>query len=46
MVPGICSLLDRNFTAEEWNAYIGVDIPYEETCGQAPSIGIKRNDEQ
>lgn len=46
MVPGICGMLDRNFTTEEWNAYIGTDIPYEETCGEAPSIGIKRSDEQ
>jgi WD40 repeat protein len=46
MIEGICGMLDRNFTEEEWNAYIGTDIPYEETCGEAPSIGIKRSDEQ
>ena len=46
MVPGICGMLNRNFTTEEWNAYIGTDIPYEETCSEAPSIGIKRSDEQ
>jgi WD40 repeat protein len=46
MVEGICGRLDRNFTTAEWNAYIGTDIPYEDTCGEAPTIGIKRSDEQ
>jgi WD40 repeat protein len=46
MVGDICSKLDRNFTTPEWNAYVGTDIPYEDTCGEAPSIGIRRSDDQ
>jgi WD40 repeat protein len=29
---GICGMLHRNFTREEWENYIGADIPYFETC--------------
>jgi WD40 repeat protein len=29
---GICGLLNRNFRKEEWENYIGTDIPYLETC--------------
>jgi len=28
----MCSLIDRNLTIEEWNSFIGSDIPYETTC--------------
>jgi len=28
----ICSLLNRNMTKEEWNEFVGSDIPYEKTC--------------
>ncbi|KPK86791.1 MAG: hypothetical protein AMS27_04245 [Bacteroides sp. SM23_62_1] len=38
----ICPRLDRNMTDEEWNTFVGADIPYEETCGQKVSIGIKQ----
>ncbi len=30
----ICSLLSRNMTIEEWNEFVGADIPYEKTCSQ------------
>jgi len=45
MTGEICSMLDRNFTMEEWNAYVGSDIPYENTCGDTPAIGIRRKEE-
>jgi WD40 repeat protein len=28
----ICSLITRNMTQEEWNQYVGKDIPLEKTC--------------
>ncbi|MEP5610712.1 MAG: hypothetical protein ABJP45_00610, partial [Cyclobacteriaceae bacterium] len=28
----ICSLLSRNMTREEWNEFVGSDIPFEKTC--------------
>ncbi|MEP1096878.1 MAG: hypothetical protein ABJG78_17300 [Cyclobacteriaceae bacterium] len=28
----ICLLLNRNMTKEEWNEFVGSDIPYRETC--------------
>lgn len=44
MVEDICNELDRNFTEEEWNTYIGTDIPYEKTCKAKPAIiGVKRS---
>ena len=44
MVEDICTSLDRNFTEEEWNTYIGTDIPYEQTCKAKPAIiGVKRS---
>jgi WD40 repeat protein len=30
----ICSLLSRNMTKDEWNEFVGTDIPYEKTCSQ------------
>ena len=32
LVKDICSLVTRNMTQDEWNAYVGRDIPYELTC--------------
>ena len=46
MIEGICSMLDRNFTTVEWNAYIGTDIPFEDTCAESPSIGIRKSEEK
>lgn len=44
MVKDICTKLDRNFTEEEWNTFIGTDIPYEQTCKAKPAIiGVKRS---
>lgn len=34
LVMDICSLLTRNMTLEEWNIYVGRDIPYEVTCSE------------
>ncbi len=46
MVQDICTSIDRNFTEEEWNTYIGTDIPYEQTCKAKPAIiGVKRPDD-
>jgi WD40 repeat protein len=32
----ICGILQRDMTPDEWNNYIGTDIPYEKTCGKNP----------
>jgi len=32
MTGTVCSRVTRNLTPEEWEAYVGVDIPYEKTC--------------
>ncbi len=43
MVEDICNDIDRNFTEEEWDTYIGADIPYEQTCKAKPAIiGVKK----
>jgi WD40 repeat protein len=34
IAEGLCGVLSRNFTSDEWLRYVGSDIPYEETCGQ------------
>jgi len=37
----ICSNISRNLTPEEWEAYVGEDIPYEKTCdGHGPKIKV------
>jgi len=41
MVDDICGMLDRNLSTVEWNAYVGEDVEYRETCGESPSIGVK-----
>ncbi|MEO9870756.1 WD40 repeat domain-containing protein [Ekhidna sp.] len=28
----ICELVDRSLTQEEWNEFVGINIPYEGTC--------------
>jgi len=30
----ICNLVTRDMNNEEWNTYVGDDIPYEETCNK------------
>jgi len=35
MVRDICSLVTRNMTKEEWNLYVGRDIPFEKTCADS-----------
>lgn len=27
-----CAYLNRNMTVEEWNEFVGVEIPYQKTC--------------
>lgn len=39
-VRDICKQVSRNMTNEEWNAYVGKDIPFEKTC-EAKSYNIK-----
>jgi len=43
LVRDICDMVERNFTQEEWETYIGTTIDYEETCGRATSIGVREN---
>ncbi|MCB8994591.1 MAG: hypothetical protein H6538_03175 [Bacteroidales bacterium] len=42
----ICPNLTRNFTGDEWKAYVGADIPFEETCTKSKQyeIGIKKDE--
>lgn len=40
LVNDICSLVSRNMTQEEWNIYVGKDIPIEKTC-QTNNFNIK-----
>ncbi|MGD0754291.1 MAG: WD40 repeat domain-containing protein [Bacteroidales bacterium] len=32
LVHDICNMISRNMTQEEWNVYVGKDIPLEKTC--------------
>jgi hypothetical protein len=34
LLDNFCGLLERNFTREEWDAYVGSDIDYVTTCPQ------------
>jgi WD40 repeat protein len=34
MVNDICTLVARNMTLDEWNAYVARDIPFEPTCAE------------
>ncbi len=40
LVRDICNLVSRNMTLEEWNTYVGKDIPLEKTCPDK-SLNIK-----
>ena len=33
LIKEICSRINRDMTIEEWNENVGMDIPYEKTCG-------------
>jgi len=37
MIDDVCTGLGRNLTPEEWEKYIGADIPYERTCSNLPA---------
>jgi WD40 repeat protein len=32
LVHDICNMVSRNMTQDEWNIYVGKDIPLEKTC--------------
>jgi len=32
LIDEFCTMINRNFTAAEWEVYVGPDIPYVETC--------------
>lgn len=34
MADQICGLISRNMTQQEWNTYVGYDIPYQKTCSE------------
>jgi WD40 repeat protein/Na+-transporting methylmalonyl-CoA/oxaloacetate decarboxylase gamma subunit len=40
LIRDICSIVTRNMTQEEWNTYVGKDIPLEKTCPEK-SYNIK-----
>ncbi len=40
LINNICSIVSRNMTHEEWNSYVGKDIPFEKTC-QDSNFNIK-----
>jgi WD40 repeat protein/energy-coupling factor transporter ATP-binding protein EcfA2 len=42
LVEDICDGIERNFTREEWNAYVGEDIEYLETCAARRGIGVRK----
>ncbi|MDQ1332891.1 MAG: hypothetical protein QG576_926 [Bacteroidota bacterium] len=42
LVNNICTLVTRNMTQEEWNTYVGRDIPLEKTCSDQ-NYNIKVN---
>ncbi|HEY5690052.1 MAG TPA: High-affnity carbon uptake protein Hat/HatR [Cyclobacteriaceae bacterium] len=33
----LCGLVDRNMSKEEWEIFVGTDIPYESTCPNLPA---------
>ncbi|MGD0582907.1 MAG: hypothetical protein ABR974_08180 [Bacteroidales bacterium] len=39
----ICSMLTRNFRADEWSTYVGKDVTYEKTCS-GKEFNIKVNE--
>ena len=42
LVKDICAQLTRNMRQDEWNTYVGRDIPLEKTCSEK-SLNIKMN---
>ncbi len=42
LVQDVCNKLSRNMTQDEWNTYVGRDIPLEKTCPEK-SLNIKMN---
>lgn len=42
LVKDICASLTRNMNQDEWNTYVGRDIPLEKTCSEN-SLNIKMN---
>jgi hypothetical protein len=42
LATDICGSLTRNMTQDEWNTYVGRDIPLEKTCSEK-SLNIKMN---
>jgi WD40 repeat protein len=42
LVKDICNQLSRNMNQDEWNTYVGRDIPIEKTCSEK-SLNIKMN---
>lgn len=32
----LCGYTERNMNTEEWNSYVGEDLPYEKTCANLP----------
>jgi len=41
LVELVCKKVWRNLTQDEWNRFIGQDIPYECTCSNLPSGEVK-----
>ncbi len=42
LAQNLCSQVSRNFTQEEWNIYVGRDLPLEKTCeGKDYNIKVK-----
>ncbi|MGE0590341.1 MAG: High-affnity carbon uptake protein Hat/HatR [Cyclobacteriaceae bacterium] len=33
----LCGMVDRNLTKDEWDIYVGEDLPYEKTCAALPA---------
>jgi WD40 repeat protein len=43
LAQDICSMLTRNFRADEWSTYVGKDVTYEKTCSEK-EFNIKVNE--
>ena len=41
LAQNMCDLVSRNMTREEWNIYVGKDIPLEKTCKRNFNIKIE-----
>lgn len=41
LADGFCTMMQRNFTREEWAIYVGDDIEYVETCWQSLTEKVK-----